>query len=214
MARRFFVFCCILTVESDLRRNLLQIALNFIALIASIRLTFLLCLWAEAEFLRTIPICKLVGTAIGATKWSVVFCTTWHIINERDKVVYDRWFVGHIPFCKYMCPVSDALFIEFWTVSPRHTTKEVVDSRGNTFLYTKAQFHLMGNSHDTVIDGCSLFGFTSVSVLRKSLVSLVAWEKWVGHWPVPFLHFNLTDAHVCSCLLIWSGRDKGALAWW
>ena len=50
MARRFFVFCCILTVESDLRRNLLQIALNFIALIASIKLTFLLCLWAEAEF--------------------------------------------------------------------------------------------------------------------------------------------------------------------
>ena len=24
-----------------------------------------------------------------------------------------------------------------------------------------------------------------VSVLRKSLVSPVAWEKWVGHWPVP-----------------------------
>ena len=24
-----------------------------------------------------------------------------------------------------------------------------------------------------------------VSVLRKNLVSPVAWEKWVGHWPVP-----------------------------
>ena len=23
-----------------------------------------------------------------------------HIINESDKVVYDGWFVGHIPFCK------------------------------------------------------------------------------------------------------------------
>ena len=32
-----------------------------------------------------------------------------------------------------------------------------VDSRGNTFLCTKAQFHFMGNSHDAVVDGCSLF---------------------------------------------------------
>ena len=32
-----------------------------------------------------------------------------------------------------------------------------IDSRGNTFLCTKVQFHLMGNSHDAVVDGCCLF---------------------------------------------------------
>ena len=32
-----------------------------------------------------------------------------------------------------------------------------IDSRGDTFLCTKAQFHFMGNSHDAVVDECSLF---------------------------------------------------------
>ena len=56
-----------------------------------------------------------------------------------------------------MCPAGDTLYIEFWAIMPWHTTKEVVDCRGDTFLCTKAQFHLMGNSHDAVVDGCSLF---------------------------------------------------------
>ena len=56
-----------------------------------------------------------------------------------------------------MCPVSDALFIEFWAITSWHTIKDVVDGWANTVLCTKAQFHLMGNSDDTVIDGCSLF---------------------------------------------------------
>ena len=38
-------------------------------------------------------------------------------------------------------------------------------------------------------------------------------SDWVSFSDAKVLHFNLTDAHVCSCLLIWSGRDERALVW-
>ena len=38
-------------------------------------------------------------------------------------------------------------------------------------------------------------------------------SDWVSFSDAKVLHFNLTDAHVCSCLLIRSGGDKGALVW-
>ena len=88
------LFSYILIVESDLQTQFAANRSRLYALCASIGLTFLFGWWAEAKFLRTIPICKLVSTAIGTTKWSVGFCTTWHIINERDKVFY------------YCCPIN------------------------------------------------------------------------------------------------------------
>ena len=151
------LFSHILTVESDLQAQFAANRSNHTALTALIRLSFFLRYSPQTKLLRSVPIRELVCTAIGATKRSVGFCIAWHIINERDKVVYDRWFVGHVSFCKQMYPVGDAIFTEFWTVTPWHTTKEVVDSRGYTFLCAEAQFHLMGNSHDAVVDGCCFF---------------------------------------------------------
>ena len=62
----FFVF--ILTIESDLQTQFAANRSNHTALTALIRLSFLFCLRAEAKLLCFIPIGKLVGTAIGATK--------------------------------------------------------------------------------------------------------------------------------------------------
>ena len=69
---RFFSY--ILTVGSDLQTKFAANRSNFIASCASIRLSFLLCYRFQSQFLRTIPIRQLVGTAIGAAKRSVGFC--------------------------------------------------------------------------------------------------------------------------------------------
>ena len=53
----------------------------------------------------------------------------------------------------------------------------------------------------------------AVSVQKKELGDSKSKSDWVSFSDAKVLHFNLTDAHVCSCLLIWSGRDKGALFW-
>lgn len=66
-----------------------------------------------------------------------------------------------------MCPVSDALFIEFWAISPRYATKKVVDGWANTILCTKTQSHFTGNSHNAVVDGCSLFVVEVRSIWKK-----------------------------------------------
>ena len=63
---RFFSY--ILTVGSDLQTKFAANRSNFIASRASIRLSFLLWCKCQSEFLRTIPIRELVGTAVGATK--------------------------------------------------------------------------------------------------------------------------------------------------
>ncbi len=57
-----------LTVESDLQTHIATNRSNITALIASIRLSFLLGWCAQAKFLCSIPICELVGTTIGAAK--------------------------------------------------------------------------------------------------------------------------------------------------
>ena len=58
------------------------------ALCASIGLTFLFGWWAEAKFLRAIPIRQLVGTAIGASKWSVGFSFLRYLMAlNSDKVM-------------------------------------------------------------------------------------------------------------------------------
>ena len=36
-------------------------------------------------------------------------------------------------------------------------------------------------------------------------------SDWVSFSDAKVLHFNLTDAHVCSCLLVWGGEIKGLL---
>ena len=63
---RFFSY--ILTAESDLQVQFAANRSNFIASRASIRLSFLLWCRCQSKFLRTIPICELVSTAVGATK--------------------------------------------------------------------------------------------------------------------------------------------------
>ena len=53
----------------------------------------------------------------------------------------------------------------------------------------------------------------AVSVQKKELGGSKSKSDWVSFSDAKVLHFNLTDAHVCSCLLILSGGDKGALVW-
>ena len=53
----------------------------------------------------------------------------------------------------------------------------------------------------------------AVSVQKKKGSGSKSKSDWVSFSDAKVLHFNLTDAHVCSCLLIWSGRDERALAW-
>ena len=53
----------------------------------------------------------------------------------------------------------------------------------------------------------------AVSDLKKELGGSKSKSDWVSFSDAKVLHFNLTDAHVCSCLLISSGRDKRALVW-
>ena len=53
----------------------------------------------------------------------------------------------------------------------------------------------------------------AVSVKKKKVSGSKSKSDWVSFSDAKVLHFNLTDAHVCSCLLIWSGRDGGALVW-
>ena len=63
-----------------------------------------------------------------------------------------------------------------------------------------------------------------MAIIRKLISFAVSDQKnefggsksksdWVSFSDAKVLHFNLADAHVCSCLLIWSGRDERALAW-
>ena len=70
------------------------------------------------------------------------------------------------------------------------------------------------------LDNCWLF----MAIIRKLISFAVSDQKkelggsksksdWVSFSDAKVLHFNLTDAHVCSCLLIWSGRDERALVW-
>lgn len=37
-------------------------------------------------------------------------------------------------------------------------------------------------------------------------------SDWVSFSDAKVLHFNMADAHVCSCLLIWGGEIKGLLS--
>ena len=53
----------------------------------------------------------------------------------------------------------------------------------------------------------------AVSVQKKELGGSKSKSDWVSFSDAKVLHFNLADAHVCSCLLISSGRNKGALFW-
>ena len=53
----------------------------------------------------------------------------------------------------------------------------------------------------------------AVSVQKKELGGSKSKSDWVSFSDAKVLHFNLTDAHVCSCLLIRSGRDERALVW-
>ena len=45
------------------------------------------------------------------------------------------------------------------------------------------RLHLIWKVANPLYIAVRLVAHGQVSVLRKSLVSLVAWEKWVGHWP-------------------------------
>ena len=51
-----------------------------------------------------------------------------------------------------------------------------------------------------------------VSVHKKELGGSKSKSDWVSFSDAKVLHFNLTDAHVCSCLLILSGEMKGLLS--
>ena len=48
----------------------------------------------------------------------------------------------------------------------------------------------------------------AIAVQKKKGSGSKSKSDWVSFSDAKVLHFNLTDAHVCSCLLIWSGRDK------
>ena len=52
-----------------------------------------------------------------------------------------------------------------------------------------------------------------VSVHKKEFGGSKSKSDWVSFSDAKVLHFNLADAYVCSCLLIWSGRDERALVW-
>lgn len=70
------LFRYILTVESDSQAQFATNRSNHTALTALIRQPFLLRYSPQTKLPRSIPIHELVCTAIGATKRSVVFCTT------------------------------------------------------------------------------------------------------------------------------------------
>ena len=53
----------------------------------------------------------------------------------------------------------------------------------------------------------------AIAVQKKKGSGSKSKSDWVSFSDAKVLHFNLADAHVCSCLLIWSGRDKGAPVW-
>ena len=52
----------------------------------------------------------------------------------------------------------------------------------------------------------------AVSDQKKELSGSKSKSDWVSFSDAKVLHFNLTDAHVCSCLLIWGGEMKGLLS--
>ena len=61
------------------------------------------------------------------------------------------------------------------------------------------------------LDNCWLF--MAIADQDKKGSGSKSKSDWVSFSDAKVLHFNLTDAHVCSCLLIWSGRDERALVW-
>ena len=52
----------------------------------------------------------------------------------------------------------------------------------------------------------------AVSVQKKELGGSKSKSDWVSFSDAKVLHFNMADAHVCSCLLIWGGEIKGLLS--
>ena len=50
-----------------------------------------------------------------------------------------------------------------------------------------------------------------VSVHKKELGGSKSKSDWVSFSDAKVLLFNLADAHVCSCLLVWGGEIKGLL---
>ena len=53
----------------------------------------------------------------------------------------------------------------------------------------------------------------AVSDQKKELGGRKSKSDWVSFYDAKVLHYKFTDAHVCSCLLISSGRDKRTLVW-
>ena len=51
----------------------------------------------------------------------------------------------------------------------------------------------------------------AIAVQKKKGSGSKSKSDWVSFSDAKVLHFNLTDAHVCSCLLILSGEMKGLL---
>ena len=51
----------------------------------------------------------------------------------------------------------------------------------------------------------------AVSVQKKKVSGSKSKSDWISFSDAKVLLFNLADAHVCSCLLIWSGEMKGLL---
>ena len=75
------------------------------------------------------------------------------------------------------------------------------------------------NFSEMFFDNCWLFMAIirklisfAVSVQKKELGGSKSKSDWVSFSDAKVLHFNLTDAHVCSCLLIWGGEMKGLLS--
>ena len=52
----------------------------------------------------------------------------------------------------------------------------------------------------------------AVSVQKKKGSGSKSKSDWVSFSDAKVLHFNLTDAYICSCLLILSGEMKGLLS--
>ena len=116
---------------------------------------FFFLLWNASKpyLLCSVPIRKLVGAAIGATKRNVCVCTAWHMVNKSEKVV--NGVVCELNFIrdKEFCPISDTFLLEVCKTMPRHIRQEPLCCRIYTGCRVQSNIMLYSRCHNAIVYG-------------------------------------------------------------
>ena len=75
------------------------------------------------------------------------------MVNERKKVLNDRFGINNLIGSKEFCPVCDTFFPIVATIIPIHAREKSFNGKFGSLWRTKRKVGFCGSSHNTIING-------------------------------------------------------------